>query len=268
MEIVNFKKRKSVRIHATAIIHPKAQIGENVEIGPFALIDEGVVIGDNCIIGPHVIIEGQTTIGANNRFYHGGTIGCRPQLPKFQQEDTSLVIGDENIFRENVTISRGFTKNGENTHIGNKNLFMANAHVGHNCRIGDHIILGNYSALSGNVLVEERVIISGYSSVYDTVRIGKMAMVGACSKIVKDIPPYILIDGNPANVAGINVVGLRRSGMSSGLRDEIKRAYKILYRSNLTLAQALEQMESDLANSVEIKHFVNFLTNIKRGIIR
>lgn len=268
MQLIDSKVINLREIHPTAIVHPNAKLGRNVVIGPYAIIGENVEIGDNCVIGPHVVIEGWTTIGTGNRFFHGGSIGCEPQDLKFKGEKSFLFIGDNNIFRENVTISRGTEGGGGETRIGNNNLFMAYSHVAHDCQLSNNIILGNCSALAGHVVVEDRAIISGLSGVHQFCKIGKMAMVGFSSKIVKDIPPFVLVDGNPAKVSGINVVGLRRNGIESHIRDEIKKAYRILYRSNQTISKAIEQMEQELQGIAEIDHFIRFLRSAERGILR
>ncbi len=255
-------------IHETAIVSSGAVLGRDVVIGPYAIIGEHVVLGDGCRVGPHVTIDGWTTIGQRNLFCHGATIGCEPQDLKFHGEKSDLVIGDGNTFREFVTISRGTEGGGGMTYIGNDNLFMAYCHVGHDCQIGNHVIMSNATNLAGHVQVEDRVTFGGMCGVHQFSKIGKMAMIGACSKIVKDIPPYVLVDGNPAKVAGINVVGLRRNGIEPGVRDEIKTAYRILYRSNLSVEQAIERMEQELQGTPEIDHFIRFLRNAERGICR
>jgi UDP-N-acetylglucosamine acyltransferase len=249
-------------------VHGPAKIGNNVIIGPYAVIGENVEIGDNCIIGPQVLIEGWTTIGEGNHFYHGATIGCEPQDLKFKGEKSFLFIGDNNIFRENVTISRGTEGGGGETRIGNNNMFQAYSHVAHDCQLGNNIILGNGSGLAGHIIIEDRAIISGLTGVHQFCKIGKMAMIGFLTKVVKDIPPFVLVDGNPAKVSGINVVGLRRNGIEADVRDEIKKAYRILYRSNLTINQAIEQMDQELRGTPEIDHFIRFLRNAERGIQR
>jgi UDP-N-acetylglucosamine acyltransferase len=268
MKLVESKIITLREIHETAVVHSGATLGRNVVIGPYAVIGEHIKLGDNCIVGSHVSIDGWTTAGDNNRFYHGATIGCEPQDLKFKGEKSHLVIGDNNIFRENVTINRGTEGGGGETRIGNNCLFMAYSHVAHDCQIGNHVIMGNCAALAGHIVIEDRVIISGLSGIHQFCKIGKMAMVGFLSKIVKDVPPFVLVDGNPAKVAGINVVGLRRNDVSSEVRDEIKKAYRILYRSNLTIIKAVEQMEQELQGSQEIDHFIRFLRNAERGILR
>lgn len=255
-------------IHETAIVHEGATLGRDVVIGPYAIIGEHVVLGDGCRVGPHVIIEGWTTIGRNNRFYHGATIGCEPQDLKFHGEKSDLVIGDDNTFREFTTISHGTEGGGGVTRIGNHNLFMAYCHVGHDCQIGNHIVMSNATNLAGHVQVEDRAVIGGMCGVHQFSKIGKLAMVGSNTKIVKDIPPFVLVDGNPARVAGVNTVGLRRNGIEPDVRDEIKKAYRILYRSNLGISQAIEQMDQEMQGSPEIEHFIRFLRNAERGICR
>ncbi len=272
MEVVENKTRKKVvslrKIHETAVVHPGAELGKDVVIGPYAIIGEHVELGDGCIVGPHVVIDGWTRIGCNNKFYHGASIGCDPQDLKFKGEKTYLVIGDNNIFRENVTISRGTGEGGGETRIGNNNFFMAYSHVAHDCRVGNHVILTNAASLGGHVIIEDRVNIGGLSGVHQFTKVGKMAMIGGCTKVIRDVPPFVIVDGVPARVAGINVVGLRRNEVPPEIRDEIKKAYKILYRSNLTIAQAIEQMEQQLQGYPEIDHFIRFLRNVERGICR
>lgn len=255
-------------IHETALVHPGAKLGKNIVIGPYALIGENVELGDGCIVGPHVVIDGWTKLGSNNKVYHGASIGVEPQDLKFKGEKSFLFIGDCNTIRENVTISRGTDGGGGETRIGNHNLFMAYSHVAHDCQVGNNIVLANCSALAGHVTVEDRVVIGGLSGIHQFTKIGKMSMIGACTKIVKDVPPFIIVDGNPARVAGINIVGLRRNDIIPETRDEIKRAYRILYRSNLSIEQAIEKMEHELQGTAEIDHFIRFLRNAERGICR
>jgi len=255
-------------IHETAIVSPGAVLGRDVVIGPYAIIGEHVMLGDNCWVGPHVVIDGWTSIGRRNRFFHGATIGCEPQDLKFRGEKSDLVIGDDNIFREYITLGRGTEGGGGVTRIGNNSLLMAYSHIAHDCQIGNHVVLANATNLGGHVHVEDRTVVGGMCGIHQFSKIGKMAMIGACTKIVKDVPPYVLVDGNPAKVAGINVVGLRRNGIEPEIRDEIKAAYRILYRSNLSVTQAIEQMEQELQGSPEIDHFIRFLRNAERGICR
>lgn len=256
------------RIHPTAIVEPGAKIGTKVEIGPYSIIGANVEIGEEIVIGPHVVIDGWTKIGKRNQIFHGASIGLEPQDMKFKGEETYLFIGDNNIIRENVTIHRGTEEGGGETRIGSNNLIMAYCHIAHDCQLGNHIIMSNATNLAGHVIIEDYAVLAGLTGIHQFVRVGKMAMVGAHSKVVKDVPPYILVDGHPARVNGINVVGLRRNGVSPELRQEIKRAYKFLYRSNLNISQAIEKMDQELETSPEIEHFLRFLRNAQRGICR
>ncbi|MGM0470904.1 MAG: acyl-ACP--UDP-N-acetylglucosamine O-acyltransferase [Bacillota bacterium] len=255
-------------IHETAIIKSGAQIGKNVEIGPYAVIGENVEIGDGTKIGSHVVIEGWTDIGENNEIYTGASIGMEPQDLKFHGEESYLTIGDNNTIREYATIHRGTEEGGLETKIGDNNLIMAYCHVAHDCKLGNDIRMTNATNLAGHVVVEDAAVISGLVGIHQFVRIGRMAMVGASSKVVKDVPPYILVDGHPAAVNGINAVGLRRNGIEPDLRKEIKQAYKFLYRSNYNISQAIEKMDQELDSSPEIEHFLRFLRNAQRGICR
>ncbi|MEJ6951246.1 acyl-ACP--UDP-N-acetylglucosamine O-acyltransferase [Halanaerobiaceae bacterium ANBcell28] len=256
------------KVHPSAIINPGAKIGTNVEIGPYSIIGENVEIGEGTIVGSHVVIDGWTKIGKNNQIFHGASIGLEPQDLKYKGQETYLFIGDNNIIREYVTIHRGTETGLGETWVGNNNMIMAYCHIAHDCQLGNHIIMTNASNLAGHVIVEDHAVLSGLSGVHQFVRIGKMAMVGAHSKVVKDVPPYVLVDGHPARVNGINVVGLRRNGVKPELRHEIKRAYKMLYRSNLNISQSIERMDQELDASEEIEHFLRFLRNAQRGICR
>lgn len=256
------------KVHETAIVYPGVKLGKNVEIGPYSVIGPNVEIGDNTVIGPHVVIEGWTTIGCHNKIFVGASIGLEPQDLKYHGEKSFIFIGDNNTIREYVTINRGTEGGGGETRIGNDNLIMAYCHVAHDCQLGNHIIMSNAANLAGHITVEDHARIAGLSGIHQFVRVGKMAMVGAHTKVVKDVPPYIIVDGHPARVAGINVVGLRRNGLSPEIRQEIKRAYKILYRTELNVSQAIEKMDQELATSPEIEHFLRFLRNATRGIVR
>lgn len=268
MKVVENKVVAIRQIHETALVHPGAKLGKNVVIGPYAIIGEHVELGDGCVVGPNVVIDGWTMIGNNNKFYHGASIGVEPQDLKFKGEKSYLFIGDNNIFRESVTVSRGTEGGGGETRIGNNNLFMAYSHVAHDCQVGSYVVVANCSALAGHVTVEDRVTIGGLSGIHQFTKVGKLAMIGGCTKIVKDVPPFIIADGNPARVAGINIVGLRRNDILPEVRDEIKRAYRILYRSNLSIEHAIEKMEHELQGTAEIDHFIRFLRSAERGICR
>lgn len=259
---------KKYVIHPTAIVHENAQLGAGVEIGPYAIVHEDVVIGDGCTIGPHAIIERWTTLGKNNRVFAGAVMGNEPQHLNYAGEETYLHIGENNTFREHVTISRGTVDGGGETRIGNDNLFMSAVHVGHDVHIGNRVVLTHGSAIAGHVVIEDGARIGGMAGIHQFTRIGSMAMIGAHSTVTKDIPPYLMVHGNPAHAYGVNTVGLRRNGFSPEVRMEIQRAYKILYRSGYNVSQAIEQMEQDLASTEEIEHLLRFLRNAERGICR
>ncbi len=256
------------RIHPTAIVHPEAQIGADVDIGPYAIIGENVVIGDSTQIGPHCVIEGWTTVGVGNRFYTGAVIGNDPMDLKYKGEKSYLFIGDHNIVREYATISRGTEGGGGETRIGNHNLIMSNVHVAHDCQLGSNIVVSHGSGVAGHVTIEDDVRIGGIVGVHQFCKLGRLAFIGAHSMITKDVPPFALVDGDPARVHGPNIEGLRRSGYTPEHRLEIQRAYRILYRSGLSLNQAIEVMENQLAGNPEIDHLLRFLRSAGRGITR
>lgn len=244
-------------------IDPKASIGKNVKIGPYSIIGPQVIIGDNTEIGSHVTITGNTTIGENNKIYHGASLG-----QSLKDSKTSLFIGDNNIIREFVSIYRGSIKGNGETKIGNNNMIMAYCHLSANCQLASEIIISNAASLGEEVMVEDHAVIAGMSNIKEHVRIGRIAMIGAHSNVLKDVSPYIIVDGHPAQVSGINIIGLRRSEIKPQIRKEIKRAYKILYRSDLTIKAAIQEMDSKLNAGDEIEHFLRFLRNVERGICR
>lgn len=263
-ETRSFRVRK---IHATAVIHPSAVIGSNVTIGPYCVIGEDVVIGDYTRLNSHVVIEGPTVIGQNCTFSSGAMIGVEPQDLKHNGEKTSLVIGDNNVFRELVTVARGTAGGRGETRIGNDNYIMSYGHIAHDCVIGSNVIITGGAALAGHCQVDDYAIIGGLAGVHQFVKIGKMAMIGGMAKVTRDVPPYMLVDGNPAHVIGVNIVGMRRQGTSKEVREAVKRAYRILYDSNFPLAKAIGKIESELSGSPEIAAFVEFLKSTTRGII-
>lgn len=257
----------SATIHPTAIIHPTAEIGAGCEIGPYCVIGAGVVLGGGCWVQSHVVIEGPARIGKNNRFYSFGSIGQRTQDLKYAGEPTHLEIGDGNTFREFVTVNRG-TAPGSKTMIGNRGHFLAYCHIAHDCVVGDDVIFSNNGTLAGHVEVGNHVVIGGLTAVHQFCRLGAHAMTGGCSKIVQDVPPYLIADGNPAEVRGINKVGLERHGFSAGDVRAVKECYRILYRKNLNVAQAIEQIRSSVEDSAVVETFVRFVSSSPRGIIK
>ena len=255
------------KIHETAVIAPGARIGKDVEIGPYAVIGANVIIGEGTKICPHVVIDGWTSIGNHCVIFPGASIGAEPQDLKFYGEKSYVFIGNNTKIRECCTVNRA-TGEGEETRIGNDCLMMAYSHVAHNCVVGNNVILANAATLAGHVVVEDRAIIGGLAGVHQFVKIGRNAMIGGATKIVQDIPPFVIVDGNPAKVAGLNNVGLSRAGMSSEVRRNLKKAYRILYRSGLSLPQAIAVMEQELESCEEVEHLMRFLRNAERGICR
>lgn len=254
-----------MNIHSTTIIHPEAQISEDVTIGPFSVIEKDVRIGRGTQIGAHVILTNWTTIGTNCEIHAGAIIGDNPQIKDYKHEESYCVIGDNNVIREYVTIHRGWHK-GDATRIGNNNFLMANTHVAHDCQIGDNVIMANAATLGGHVTIEDNAFISGLVGIHQFVRIGTMSMIGGCSKVVQDVPPYALIDGHPACVFGLNIIGMRRAGVTPQVRGLLKKAYQLLYYSGLNTNQALSMIRNELEMTVEIEHLVRFVETAKRGI--
>ena len=254
-------------IHDTAIVDPRARLADTVSIGPYSIIGGDVEIEEGCSIGSSVRIEGRTRFGKNNKVFHGAAIGSIPQDLKYKGADSLLEIGDDNVFREFVTINTA-TDEGESTLIGSGNLLMAYVHVAHNCVIGDNVILANSVNLAGHVTVEDYAIVGGVVSVHQFVTIGSHSFIGGGSRIPKDIPPYVKVAGNPPRVGGINSVGLRRRGFTNEQLSRIKTAYRYIYRSGLNVAQAIEKIESELSDSPEVKTLVEFIRSSKRGITK
>jgi len=258
---------KKTEIHPTAVIHPWARIGEGVKIGPYTVIGENVEIGDECEIGSNVLIEGATKIGRNNKFFHGASVGTAPQDLKYHGEMTHLVIGDDNVFREFVTLNLA-TGEGESTVIGSKCLLMAYVHVAHNCVIGNEVILANAVNLAGHVCIHDFVTIGGLTPVHQFVRIGKYAFIGGGSRIERDVPPFIKLAGNPPQIYGLNSIGLERRGFSAERRAQIKAIYKLLYRSELNVSQVLETLDGDDWDGADAAEMAQFLRHCERGITK
>lgn len=254
------------KIHPTAIVDTKARLGNNIEIGPFCIIEGDVEIGDNVSIGARCTIRSGSHIGNNSQISEGVVIGMQPQDLKYKGEKTQVIIGENTQIREMASIERGTVTGRGYTTIGDNNLIMAFSHIAHDCQIGNNVILSHGAGLAGHVTIEDRVVIGGMAGIHQFCRVGTMSMVGGVSKVTKNVPPFLLVDGNPATVAGINFVGLRRGGVNADIRAEIKKAYKILYRSDLTITQAIDQIEQTLKGFSEIDHFVRFLRDVGRGI--
>ena len=254
-------------IHASAIVDPAAEFGEDVSVGPFSVIGPGVRIGDGSSIGAHVIIDGNTTIGRQNRIYDFASIGCEPQHTGYRGEETGLNIGDHNVIREYCTISRGTEHGGGITRIGDHNFLMAYVHVAHDCVIGSHTIFANGASLAGHVSVGDYVVLGGFSLVHQFCRVGAHCITGIGAVCIQDIPPYVLAAGNKAITHGINVKGLRKRDFTNIDILELKRAYKLIYRSGYSTGEAMLQLESRDWDSEHVSQLATFLKTSERGII-
>jgi len=255
-------------IDPRADVHPEAKIGENVTIGPWSVIEKQVSIGDGTVIGPHVVIQGQTKIGAHNHIFQFASIGAMTQDKKYDEGDTFLQIGDHNIIREFVTMNRA-TAHGGVTSIGHHNLFMAYTHVAHDCVIGDHIILANYAALSGHVVVEDWAILSGFTGVHQYCTIGMHAFVGNDCKVTQDVLPYIMVAGGVTpKPYGLNTVGLRRRHFDDAAIHSLKKAYRAIFRQDLSSEEALYACEKLLDDCPDVARFIEAIKKSTRGFLR
>jgi len=252
-------------IHPTAVIHSAARIGADCEIGPYCVIGEHVVLGEKCRLHSHVVINGHTELGRENEIFPFASIGLKTQDLKWKGGTTYTRIGNSNTIRECVTINSA-TSDGETTEIGSKNHILAYCHVAHNVRIGDSVIMSNVATLAGHVIVEDHAVIGGLVAIHQFCRVGKMSMIGGCSKVVQDVPPFMLADGNPAETRTINKVGMERNGISEEAQAALKQAYKILFREGLTISNALTRIEAELSTLPEIQHLVDFTRRSERGI--
>lgn len=255
-------------IAPSAYIDPKAKIHESVSIGHFSVIGPDVEIDEGTWIGPHVVIPGPTKIGKHNKIYQHSSIGEGPQDKKYNDEPTLLEIGDNNVIREFVSIHRGTVQDRKVTSIGSNNLLMTLVHVAHDCVVGDNVILANGCAIGGHVVVEDWAIMAGYSGSHQFCRVGAHAFVGMQVAITKDVPPFVMVAGSEGAPRGINAEGLRRRNFSSDAISQIKKAYKLLYRSKLTLAQALTEIEQQCEDTPDIKALLSFIKASPRGIVR
>ncbi|WP_028110814.1 acyl-ACP--UDP-N-acetylglucosamine O-acyltransferase [Ferrimonas futtsuensis] len=255
-------------IHTQAVIHPDAKIGDNVTIGPFSYIGAGVVIGDDTWISSNVVIKGPTTIGKGNKFFQFASIGEECQDKKYAGEPTRLEIGDNNVFRECCTVHRGTVQDQGLTRIGSNNLFMAYTHVAHDCMVGDHVIMANNASIAGHVHVGDHAILGGMTGVHQFVKIGAHAFTAGCSLVLQDVPPYVMASGQSAVPRGINNEGLKRRGFSKEGISAIRKAYKILYRSSLTTAEAMPQLRALADEHPEVGMLADFVEQSSRGIVR
>ncbi len=255
-------------IHPTAIIDSNANLDPSVEVGPYCVIGADVSIDEGCVLTSHVVVKGQTRIGKNNHFYQFGSIGEDCQDKKYAGEPTQLEIGDNNVFRESVTVHRGTIQDDSLTRIGSHNLFMVNAHVAHDCKIGDNNIFANNVAVAGHVHVDDYVIVGGNTGIHQFCHLGSHSFAGAGCLLTKDLPPYVMAGGNPMAPFGINTEGLKRRGFSKDDIMQLRRAYKILYRQGHKLSEAIAHIKALDANSVTLALLIEFLHKDNRGILR
>ena len=254
-------------IHPTAVIQEGARIGEGCRIGPYCVIGPNVILGTGCELHSHVVIDGHTEIGSENTFYPFASIGLRTQDLKWDGGTTWTRVGSNNTFREYVTIHSA-TADGDATVIGSHNNLLAYTHVAHDCQLGDHIIMSNVGTLAGHVIVEDRAIVGGLAAVHQFCRIGTMSIIGGCSNVVQDVPPYMMVDGNPAAMRTLNKEGLKRNGVNEDTQKSMRQAYRILFRSEQTFTNAVKQVRADVATSPELEHLLAFIESSERGIAK
>ena len=254
-------------IHPTAVVSAGSRLGGGVSVGPYCVVGDGVTLGDRCRLHGHVVLAGPSVVGADNEFYPFACVGQRSQDLKYTGEPTHLEIGDGNTFREFVTVHRA-TAPGGATRIGSRGNFLAYSHIAHDCVVGDDVIFSNNGTLAGHVEVGDHAVIGGLTAVHQFCRIGRFAITGGCSKIVQDVPPFMMVDGNPARARHINQVGLERAGIDRETVRAVKDAFRLLYRADLNTAQALERLRAELGDRPEIRQIVEFVAASKRGIVR
>ena len=255
-------------VHPSAVVDPGASLGEGTTIGAFSVIGPDVAIGAGCEVGPHAVVEGPTRIGARCRIFPFASIGTPPQDLKYRGERTALEIGDDNVFREGVTVHRGTAGGGGITRVGSGSLFMAQAHIAHDCQVGSRVIFANAATLAGHVTVEDGATVGAFSGVHQFCRVGQHAYIGGYSVITQDALPFVLTVGNRARSFGINVIGLERRNFSAEAIQALKRAYRILFRSRLSQKEALERLDAELGDSAEARALGAFIRDSERGVIR
>jgi UDP-N-acetylglucosamine acyltransferase len=255
-------------IDPRAIVSPKAELAADVEVGPYTVIGDGVTVGAGTWIGPHTVINGPTSIGRDCRVFQFASIGDAPQDKKYKGEPTRLEIGDRNVFREFCTMNRGTVSGHGVTRIGDDNLFMAYSHVAHDCIVGSKCVMANYSVLAGHVEIGDWVILAGYAGIHQFCKVGAHAFLGNNAAVTRDVPPYLLVSGSPAEPKGINAEGLKRRDFSPEQIANIKNAYRVLYRSGLKLAEATERLTELARTQPEVAPFVEFLGRVTRSIVR
>ncbi len=254
-------------IHPSAVIHPRAELGPDCEIGPFCSIGEHVRLGPRCRLHSHVVLDGHTTLGADNEIFPFACLGLKTQDLKWKGGITRVEIGDRNVFREYATVHSA-TLDGDTTRVGSDNHFLAYTHIAHDVQIGNHVVMSNVGTLAGHVVVEDHVIVGGLAAVHQFCRLGRYAMIGGCSKVVQDVAPFMMADGNPAETRFVNKVGLERAGFVAETIATLTKAYKILFREGLTTANALTRIEAELPPSPELAHLLAFAKSSQRGLAK
>jgi acyl-[acyl-carrier-protein]--UDP-N-acetylglucosamine O-acyltransferase len=251
-------------IHPTAVVHPSAELDDDVEVGAYSIVGAHVQIGAGTILGAHVIIEENTRIGRNNVIYHGAVLGAPPQDRKFKHERSYLLIGDNNWIREYVTIHRASGEE-QSTRIGDDNFLMAYVHIGHNCTVGNGVVMANSVGVSGHCDIGDGANLGGMAGIHQFTRIGKLAMVGGMSRIVRDVPPFMIVEGSPAEVRGVNLVGLRRAGVPQHSRDALRKACRYMFFSEMNLTQAIEKIRAEVEMTAELEYLIAFMEQIRHG---
>ena len=257
-----------MEVHPTAIVHSKAQLASGVKIGPYCIVGGNVQIGKDTILESHVVAEGWTKIGDRCHLFPFVSVGAAPQAVRYKGEPTRLTIGNDNQVREFVTINRGTPEGGGETLLGNKNLIMAYSHIAHDCRIGNQVIMANSSTLAGHIQVEDFAIVGGLVAIHQFARVGCYALIGGASGVPQDVPPYLIAAGNRAKLYGVNLVGLKRHNFPEATISALKLAYRILFRSHLTLNKAMDKVEKEVPGLPEVRHLLDFLKSSKRGVCR
>jgi len=254
------------QVHTTAVISPEAELADDVVIGPFAVLQGRIRLDSGCVVGSHAVLIGELKVGANNRFHTGCVIGDDPQHNGYDGSPSKAVIGSGNVFREGVTVHRGMPRIGRTTTIGDRNLFMANAHIAHDCIVGSDCVLANGALVGGHCDIEDRVFLSGNIAVHQYCRVGRMGMVGGTSCISQDLPPFWIVQGRINELHGVNVVGMRRAGISREEITAIRYAYKLFVRKRLPIPDALAELRADYGTLTAVQQFIAFVENTKRGI--
>ena len=256
----------NMQIHPAAIVSKKAKLAKGVTVGPYAVIDDCVSIGEGTKIGSHCVVTGNTHIGKDCEIFTGAVVGSRPQDLKYKGEDSSLEIGDNNIIREYCTLNPGTEATGK-TVVGNGNMLMAYSHIAHDCRVGNNCIIANNGTLAGHVSIEDMAVIGGLVAIHQFVRVGKLSIIGGCSKVVQDIPPYSTCDGHPAKVYGLNLVGLRRYKVDKVAITGLDRAFRLIFNSGLSPKHSLEKIDLEIVRIPEVAYLIDFVKKSERGIV-